>query len=252
MIKYFLHIGRIFQTYIKYRKNINGWDVVIKNSTINSNDNFFHSKSLIMNSNLQNAIILHDNSSIINSEIIGYNKIGRNTSVSNSKIGKYSYIGDFSKVNNVIIGNFCSIASNFKVGLGMHPTKYVSTSPFFYSKTQHWNLSIISNFPFDEYTIEKMIIGNDVWIGENVIIMDGVKVGNGAVIAAGAVVTKDVADYAIVGGVPAKILKFRFPEEIISYLQNLKWWEKDIEWLKKNIDSFQKQIFKIEDLNITQ
>ena len=248
MIKYFLHIGRILQTYIKYRKNVKGWDVIIKNSSIECNDNFFYHKSLIMNSTLKNAITLDENSSIINSEILGYNKIGRNTSISNSKIGNFSYIGNFSQVNNVIIGNYCSIASYFKVGLGKHPINFISTSPFFYSKTQHWKFSIITKYPFSEYNIVKTVLGNDVWIGENVIVMDGIKIGNGAIVAAGSVVTKDVPDYAIVAGVPARIIKYRFSEDIILYLQNLKWWEKDIDWIKSNIESFQKPVEEIQKI----
>ncbi len=74
-------------------------------------------------------------------------------------------------------------------------------------------------------------IGNDVWIGANVLILDGVTIGNGAIIAAGAVVTKDVPPYAVVGGVPAKIIKYRFNKEEIDFLEQLKWWEKDEKWL---------------------
>jgi acetyltransferase-like isoleucine patch superfamily enzyme len=246
MLKYLLHIGRILETFIKYRKNIKGWDVVIKKSRIKYNDNLYYSKSLIINSTLHNDITILRKSSIINSEILGYNKIGANTGITNSLIGKFTYIGNYSQLNNVNIGNYCSIASYFKVGLGKHPTNFISTSPFFYSKTQHWNLSIITKYPFSEDNIVQTVVGHDVWIGENVIVMDGIKIGNGAILAAGSVVTKDVPDYAIVGGIPAKLIKYRFSEDIIFYLQNLKWWEKNIDWIKNNIESFQKPVEDIQ------
>ncbi len=78
------------------------------------------------------------------------------------------------------------------------------------------------------------IIGNDVWIGSNVLIIGGIKIGDGAIVAAGAVVTKDVPPYAIVGGIPARIIRFRFDKEQINKLLELKWWNKDDDWLIKN------------------
>jgi serine acetyltransferase len=81
-------------------------------------------------------------------------------------------------------------------------------------------------------------IGNDVWIGNNVTILGGVSVGNGAIIGAGAVVTKNVEPYSIVGGVPAKVLKYRFDETSRKSLLNFAWWEKDIQWIKKHAVEF--------------
>ena len=152
----------------------------------------------------------------------------------NSKIEDFSYIGLFAFVNNTSIGKYCSISMNFKSGLGIHPTSLVSTSPIFYSK----KYAIKSSFGFgrsktvNEY--KRVTIGHDVWIGADVIIMDGVKVGNGAIIAAKAVVTKDVPNYAVVGGVPAKCIKYRFSDEIISKLEALSWWDWSEEKIKKN------------------
>ena len=152
----------------------------------------------------------------------------------NSNIGDFSYIGLFAFVNNTSIGKYCSISMNFKSGLGIHPTSLASTSPIFYSK----KYAIKSSFGFgrlktvNEY--KRVTIGHDVWIGADVIIMDGVKVGNGAIIAAKAVVTKDVPNYAVVAGVPAKCIKYRFSDEIISKLEALSWWDWSEEKIKKN------------------
>ena len=82
-------------------------------------------------------------------------------------------------------------------------------------------------------------IGNDVWIGLNATILDGVTIGDGAIVAAGAVVTKDVPPYAVVGGVPAKIIKYRFTESQIDFLLKFRWWEKDRKWIQQNYKRFQ-------------
>lgn len=97
-------------------------------------------------------------------------------------------------------------------------------------------------------------IGNDVWIGTRVIIMGGVKIGNGAVIGAGAIVTKDVPDYAIAVGVPAKVVKYRFSPDIIEKLLELQWWNLSEEELKENIKEFQRNSINldvIEKINST-
>ena len=114
-------------------------------------------------------------------------------------------------MQNTTIGNYCSIARNVSIGLGLHPLNLFSTSPIFYKRQNALLLDLISkDNEFKEY--QPITIGNDVWIGANAIIMDGITIGNGAVIAAGAVVTKNVPAYAIMGGVPAKLIKYRFAE----------------------------------------
>ncbi|WP_066801867.1 CatB-related O-acetyltransferase [Moraxella oblonga] len=158
-------------------------------------------------------------------------------------IGAFSYTQGGSFVNSEI-GRYCSFAEEIVVGATKHPTDWLSTAPFQYREdpwgwfsyakshqlTTKYKRAILS---FDNSP--KTIIGNDVWIGRKAIIMPGIKVGNGAIIGAGAVVTKNVPDYAIVAGVPAKIIKYRFPEIIIDELLSIKWWQYGI-WDLENID----------------
>jgi acetyltransferase-like isoleucine patch superfamily enzyme len=169
-------------------------------------------------------------------------KIGKNVIIEKNclvgneiGIGDYTYIGENTRIesNTESIGKFCSIAPDVKIGVGPHPVHYFSTSPVFYSKGR----GFVKEELFDEYKYSGFaVIENDVWIGANAVIIAGVKIGNGAVIAAGAVVTKDVPPYAIAGGVPAKIIKFRFEPELIKKILESRWWEKDLELLLKNIE----------------
>ena len=161
------------------------------------------------------------------------------------KIGKYSYIGNNSFVSDTDIGNFTSISTDCYIGGTSHPTDWVSTSPVFHK----WENIMKKNFARHEFAIfHRTVIGNDVWIGYRVIIPVNVTIGDGAIIAAGAVVTKDVPPYAVVGGVPAKIIKYRFPQDVIDKLLELRYWERPDEEIKKNIDLFQQEDLTIEDL----
>lgn len=152
------------------------------------------------------------------------------------KVGEYSYCDKSLYVASpeTTIGKYCSIAPGCCIGPGNHPTDFLSTSPFFYLPYLGW----CQKYEYQHVT--PCHIGNDVWIGNGVFVKDGVTVGDGAVLAAGAVVVKDVPPYAIVGGVPAKIIKYRFDEQTIKKLLELKWWDLDIDIVKqipyKNID----------------
>ena len=163
--------------------------------------------------------------------------VNANVKVFRSSIGAYSYVGGKSRVINANIGKFCSIAGESSIGMGTHTLNKLSTCPIFtekYNGTGHSWCDKSSDNPYKVVTI-----GNDVWVGKRVMVMGGVSIGDGAVIAAGAVVTKDVPPYAVVGGVPARVIKYRFSQDIIEKLLDLKWWNLPEEVLKDNINYFQ-------------
>lgn len=176
----------------------------------------------------------------------GRNTIHFNTVVSGSEIGFATFIGHNSILQNTKIGRYCSIAHGVEVLVYTHPSsKFVSTHPAFYSTLGQAGFSYVNEQKFPEMLFvdkaEKICveIGNDVWIGARAMIIGSVKIGDGAIVAAGAVVTKDVPPYAIVGGVPARVIKYRFCSSDVRYLLELRWWVKDRGWLENNVELFE-------------
>jgi acetyltransferase-like isoleucine patch superfamily enzyme len=166
------------------------------------------------------------------------NKIYHYVRLTDVQLGDYTYVASHSTVVKSKIGKFSSIGPNCRIGLPKHPAAdYVSTHPIFYSTAKQAQISFADQDYFDEKS-EYTEIGNDVWIGANVIIMGGVKIGDGAIIGAGAIVTKNVSPYAVVGGVPAKVIRYRFSQDQIDFLLNFCWWDKDIQWLKSHYKLF--------------
>jgi acetyltransferase-like isoleucine patch superfamily enzyme len=153
------------------------------------------------------------------------------------QLGSFSYVANGARITHVTIGKFCSVGPNCKIGVGIHPSRtFVSTHPAFYSPKNEAGTTFVAAGAYIDF--KRIIIGNDVWVGESAIVMDGVTIGNGAIVAAGAVVTRDVPPYAVVAGVPARIIRYRFEPQQIAALEALKWWDKDIEWLKANVVMF--------------
>ena len=184
--------------------------------------------------NRKNKLKLGFRTNISNSRFGNYNTIYDNVVLKDVILGDFSYIANSSNIWNTVIGKYCCIGSNVKCGLGVHPSNtYVSIHPIFYSLERQSQITFADKQYFEES--KKNVIGNDVWVGANVIINGGVEIGDGAIIASGSIVTKNVPPYAIVGGVPAKIIKYRFAEDEIEFLLKYKWWELEPKFLKKNI-----------------
>ena len=176
------------------------------------------------------------------SEVCRKAKVYGKTQVTNSTIGDYSYVGQNSRVVHADVGKFCSISGAVRLGMGTHTLDKLSTSPIFterHNSTKHQWTDVQTDNPFKRVTV-----GNDVWIGTGVMVMGGVTIGDGAVIGAGAIVTKDVPPYAVVAGVPAKIIRYRFTEEQIQALEEVEWWNKTDEELKNNLSLFQEPVDK--------
>ena len=200
-------------------------------------------KQFIHRKRVGNACLFGQNTTIDSkARFEGMNRLSDDSTFLNSSIGYASYVSDHSFIKNAVIGRYTCIANEVMTVAGNHPLSFASVHPAFYSTTQ--NLSYVKQNKFDDFHYldsQKRIsveIGNDVWIGARATILEGVTIGDGAVVAAGAIVTKDVPPYAIVGGVPAKIIEYRFDEETIKKLLELKWWEKDQSWIKNHADDF--------------
>ena len=195
----------------------------------------YYKRHKLLSKYKKNQLCIGLNTKLDNVEIGKFVFLGNKITLRNSTIGDHSYINSDTHISNSKIGKFCSIASNVTFGLGMHPTHLISTHPSFYSCNKGYK-----TFADREYFLEygTIILGNDVWVGNNAIIMYGVSIGDGAIIAAGAIVTKDVKPYEVVGGIPAKHIKFRFKEDEILKLSTFKWWNKDEAWLEEHYKLF--------------
>ncbi len=193
----------------------------------------------------QDVIIRIGASGGYNNVFEGKNLINSNSAIKNSKLGFATYISGDCNLHNIRIGRFCSIGQRVCNVFSLHPSqKWVSTHPAFFSINKQAGFTFVQNKKFDEqkFIDERRkftnIVGNDVWIGNDVSLMPGVKIGDGAIIGAGAIITKSVEPYAIIGGVPAKLIRYRFEKNDIEFLLKFRWWEKDYKWLRKNAEYF--------------
>jgi phosphonate metabolism protein (transferase hexapeptide repeat family) len=156
-----------------------------------------------------------------------------------SELGDYSYLGPGCMIADAQIGRFCAIAAQVRIGAPKHPLDRPSQHRFTYCPEYYTATAQRDHAFFRQRRADRVQIGNDVWIGHAVIVMPGVRVGDGAVLAAGAVVTRDVAPYTIVGGVPARQIRERFSRAIAAQLSRIAWWDWPAKTIWQRLPEFQ-------------
>lgn len=174
-----------------------------------------------------------------------FNRLYPRTCLSNVSLGRFTYIAGATS-GNAKFGAFCSIGPATIGGLGKHPADMLSSHPAFYSNRAKAGCCFADKQYIEE--APTTIIGNDVWIGAQAVVLDGVSVGDGAIIAAGAVVHKSVPPYAIVGGVPASIIRFRFDDDVIQHLLDWKWWDLPVQVMSELAPSFRNKDWSAEKI----
>jgi len=168
-------------------------------------------------------------------------------SIWNCSIGDFSRVREFAHVESTNVGKFCSIARNAFVGLGPHALdSFASQHPYFYHPHRDLGYPPTKRTGPPHPTTR---LGNDVWIGAGARVVAGTVIGDGAVVAAGSVLTKDVPPYAIFGGVPARLIRFRFADRVIEKLLEIKWWDLGDAWLRNHLHLMQNVERLIEEMD---
>ncbi|MGH6907759.1 MAG: DapH/DapD/GlmU-related protein [Aestuariivirga sp.] len=168
---------------------------------------------------------MHGSASVRNAKFGRFTEVKERVQFWDSELGDYSYIERHAQVIYARIGKFCAVAANACINALEHPIARVSQHKITYRANEYFVGAKLDK-AFRERRMAKIVeLGHDVWVGQGAILMPGVRIGHGAVIAAGAVVTRDVAPYAIVAGVPARFLKWRFEPKISERIMALAWWD---------------------------
>lgn len=167
-----------------------------------------------------------------------YTEVGARTKLLEVEMGDYSYVVNDADIAYARIGKFCSIAAMTRLNPGNHPTWRASQAHFIYRASAYFPGEEDEADFFQWRRDQRLTLGHDVWIGHGAVVLAGRSVGTGAVVAAGAVVSKDVPAYAIVAGVPARVVKARFPADIAARLQALCWWDWSHEQLRTALPDF--------------
>jgi phosphonate metabolism protein (transferase hexapeptide repeat family) len=191
-----------------------------------------------MEKRLTEKPLVHEGSSLENVKLGAYAELGEGGYYENAELGDYSYTGPYCFLQNAIVGKFANIAAAVRIGPTMHPMDRPTLHHFTYRRRLYGLADADDEgfFAWRESLVAR--IGHDTWIGHGAIIMPGVTVGDGAVVGSGAVVTKDVAPYAVVVGVPARRIKDRFAPQLAASMMRIKWWDWSHEQLKARLADF--------------
>ncbi len=182
--------------------------------------------------------LVHPSATVRDSELGRYTEVGARTSVVETRLGDYSYVVHDADIIYATIGKFCSIAAMTRINPGNHPMHRATQSHFTYRASAYFPGERDEEDFFAWRRAHRVAIGHDVWIGHGAIVLAGRSVGTGAVVAAGSVVTKDVPDYTIVAGNPARPIRRRFTESISQRLAELAWWDWEHERLHAALGDF--------------
>ena len=175
--------------------------------------------------------------SIRDSTLAAWTAVGARTSITESSLDEYSYVVNDCQIIYAQIGKFCSIAAASRLNPGNHPLERAALHHFTY-RSASYDLGGDDAEFFQWRRDRPVVLGNDVWIGHGAVVLPGVSVGSGAVLGAGAVATKDIPPFAIAVGIPARVLRFRFPEPIVERLLRLAWWNWPRERLEAALPDF--------------
>ena len=184
--------------------------------------------------------VVHASASVSNSTLGRYTEIAERCRLDEVEFGDYSYIMQDGSIWCATIGKFANIAASARINATNHPTWRATVHHFTYRASSYWDDADMEEDFFAWRRQNRVMIGHDVWIGHGATVLPGVSIGNGAVIGAGAVVSKDVAPYAIVGGVPAKLIRERFSKEIGERMDKLAWWDWDHGRLRQALEDFRR------------
>ena len=182
--------------------------------------------------------VVHPSADVRDSHLGRYTEIGANCHVQHSTIGDYSYAVEGTQIAYATIGKFANIAAHVRIYASKHPMQRASLHHFTYRSSWYFDGEPDDQAFFDWRAEQRIEIGHDTWIGHGAVIMPGVKVGHGAIIGSNAVVTRDVADFAIAVGVPAKPIRQRFAAPIAERLLALGWWDWDHAKLQEALPDF--------------